>query len=370
MKITFLLPGYPTVPSGGFRVIYNYANGLVERGHSVCVVHPLTLEEKDSLSLLALLRRSWGHLAVTQPCFTRRRLKWQQVDSRVKMVYLRGLPLEQTIPDADAIIATAWETAPYVFEYSSKKGVKFHYVADYERWYAASDAERAQMRSAFNLPLIKLAMSRSSAEICTDRNTQENASHIVPLGIDQTLYRVKELIHKRPANLVGMAYRPAEFKGAADGLQAARRAKAAVPELKLILFGSSSRPKNLLPWMQYIRSPNSEEVVRLYNQVAIFLVSSWAEGWGLPGMEAMACGAALCSTDTGGVREYARHRHTALISPPQEPDLLADNLIQLLKDPVLRCRIAVAGNRAISQFTWNRSTSIFEALLTHYVRNS
>src|SRR5687768_12298160 len=45
MRINFLLPFYPKLPIGGFKVHYEYANRLAERGHSVSVLHPCTVEE-------------------------------------------------------------------------------------------------------------------------------------------------------------------------------------------------------------------------------------------------------------------------------------------------------------------------------------
>ena len=45
--VTFLLPGGGSAPVGGFKVAYEYANGLAQRGWKVRVVRPciLTLEE-------------------------------------------------------------------------------------------------------------------------------------------------------------------------------------------------------------------------------------------------------------------------------------------------------------------------------------
>ena len=39
VRVTFVLPGAGSVPVGGFKVVYEYANRLSERGHTVTVVH-------------------------------------------------------------------------------------------------------------------------------------------------------------------------------------------------------------------------------------------------------------------------------------------------------------------------------------------
>jgi glycosyltransferase involved in cell wall biosynthesis len=71
----------------------------------------------------------------------------------------------------------------------------------------------------------------------------------------------------------------------------------------------------------------------------------------------------LVSTDNGGVREYAEHEVTALLSPPKNPEALAQNIVRLLENDDLRIRIAKAGHERIQQFTWERSTDLLEQFL-------
>ena len=42
MKICFCLPGFSRVPEGGFKVVYEYANKLVSRGHEVSIVFAIS----------------------------------------------------------------------------------------------------------------------------------------------------------------------------------------------------------------------------------------------------------------------------------------------------------------------------------------
>jgi glycosyltransferase involved in cell wall biosynthesis len=77
----------------------------------------------------------------------------------------------------------------------------------------------------------------------------------------------------------------------------------------------------------------------------------------------MACGAALVSTDNGGVRAYAKHSETALLSPPHEPQALAANVLMLLRDPAQRLALAQRGHEAIQRFTWSEATDAIERIL-------
>jgi glycosyltransferase involved in cell wall biosynthesis len=77
----------------------------------------------------------------------------------------------------------------------------------------------------------------------------------------------------------------------------------------------------------------------------------------------MACGAALVSTDNGGVRAYADNEKTALLSPPKDPGALAANILRLLENRDLRLQLASAGHQRMQQFTWDRAVTHFESVL-------
>ena len=80
----------------------------------------------------------------------------------------------------------------------------------------------------------------------------------------------------------------------------------------------------------------------------------------------MACGAALVSTEHGGIRAYAEHEKTALLSPAKDVGSLTDNIYRLISDIDLRHKIARAGYGHIQKFTWDLATSsILRTLLIH-----
>jgi glycosyltransferase involved in cell wall biosynthesis len=92
-------------------------------------------------------------------------------------------------------------------------------------------------------------------------------------------------------------------------------------------------------------------------------VPSHFEGWGLPAVEAMACGCALATADNGGCRDYAHDGTTALVVPPGEPARLAGAIDRLLRDQALRLRLAEAGRQEALRFTWDDAAARLEQLL-------
>ena len=73
----------------------------------------------------------------------------------------------------------------------------------------------------------------------------------------------------------------------------------------------------------------------------------------MPAMEAMMCGTALVTTDTGGSRDYALNEETALVSPIKNPEALAKNLIRVLTNDSLRLQLGEKGYQKIQQFSWD-----------------
>jgi glycosyltransferase involved in cell wall biosynthesis len=115
--------------------------------------------------------------------------------------------------------------------------------------------------------------------------------------------------------------------------------------------------------MVFKKNVSEEQLVRIFNQSKIFLCSSLAEGFAFPPAEAMACGCAVVSTDCGGIREYAVHEVNALLSPPGNPQALAENIIRLLEDNELRVKLAKTSHQQIKRFTWDTATRRFEDAL-------
>ena len=70
----------------------------------------------------------------------------------------------------------------------------------------------------------------------------------------------------------------------------------------------------------------------------------------MPAMEAMASGCAVVTTDTGGSRDYAIDRETALVSTPKDVEGLANNLTTVLDDQQLKIRLAKTGQKKIMEF--------------------
>lgn len=344
---------YLNVPSGGFKVVYEYANRLNRRGHRVTVIHPRNVSVTDGLAE-QVKARLWRYKiqANNHPL-----IPWFKVDAEIRMDLVTDLR-EQFIPNGDAIFATAHETAFPVSSYSSKKGRKFFLIQSHETW---NEQERSA-QAIWKLPLHKVVISRHLVRQADDLGESVRTSYI-PNGLDFSIFNLTIPIPDRAAPRIGMLAHPNEAKGMKDGIQALQSVKESVPDLQAVLFGTESRCGDVPEWIEYVQRPSQCELVELYNSCQIFLNPSWTEGWGLPAAEAMACGCALVSADNGGVSEFAIDEENALIAPVKCPELLAEKIMRLLSDDALRIALAMAGHQSIQKFTWDRAVDSLEQLL-------
>ncbi|MGD2102299.1 MAG: glycosyltransferase [Acidimicrobiia bacterium] len=106
---------------------------------------------------------------------------------------------------------------------------------------------------------------------------------------------------------------------------------------------------------------DQEHMAEEYSKAEIFVVGSRHEGFGQPGLEALACGVPLVTTDNGGSREYAIDRETALVVPPDDPDAMARAITELREDEGLAHRLSRQGLELVEdRFSWERSALEFE----------
>ncbi len=93
----------------------------------------------------------------------------------------------------------------------------------------------------------------------------------------------------------------------------------------------------------------------LYSGAACFVFPSLYEGFGLPILEAMACGAPVACSNVSSMPEVASE--AALLFDPVDPGDIANALAQLLTDETLRQRLSAAGRVRASMFTWERTAA-------------
>jgi glycosyltransferase involved in cell wall biosynthesis len=97
-----------------------------------------------------------------------------------------------------------------------------------------------------------------------------------------------------------------------------------------------------------------EDLSALYSSCRVFVYPSLYEGFGLPPLEAMACGAPVVASHVPSVMEAAG-RDAARVVNPMDVGGLARELVHLLSDENERRHLSALGRERASQFTWERT---------------
>jgi glycosyltransferase involved in cell wall biosynthesis len=147
------------------------------------------------------------------------------------------------------------------------------------------------------------------------------------------------------------------------------------PEVRLVVVGARKGPGDALG--ATIAQLGLERVVRftgfvpeaelaaLYAGAVVFAYPSLYEGFGLPILEAMACGTPVVTANRSSLPEVAGD--AALLVDPLDPTALADALGRVLDDQQLAERLRVAGVGRARQFQWHRAVDatieVYESVL-------
>lgn len=109
--------------------------------------------------------------------------------------------------------------------------------------------------------------------------------------------------------------------------------------------------------MQIVKPTSDYDIATIYKSSDIFISTSWWEGFGLPPLEAMACGCAVICSKSGGVNEFAKEDENCLMFQPKDEEELKKQFYKLLEDKENRKQLVAHGLNTVENFTWEDSAN-------------
>ncbi|HMO56631.1 MAG TPA: glycosyltransferase family 1 protein [Roseiflexaceae bacterium] len=106
---------------------------------------------------------------------------------------------------------------------------------------------------------------------------------------------------------------------------------------------------------QLLIRPSRADLIALYNTAEVFVFPSWYEGFGIPILEAMACGAPVIISDNGPMPEVAGG--AALLMHVEDDAALAVHLTRLLTEPEFAGRQRERGFARAAEFSWRKTAA-------------
>ncbi len=231
------------------------------------------------------------------------------------------------------------------------------------RWYAFT---RMQTRVCQKIQRIITVSESSKEDISHDHKVDINKIHVVPIGIDTDFFAPQTDIERIPGRIVSTASADVPLKGQKFLLEAIAKVRDEFPHVHLELVGkqregsTTAETLNQLGLDDIVRFNQGisyEELVNLLASAEVAIVPSLYEGFSIPAIEALSCGAPLIASTGGALPEVAGpHLETCLAVPPGDSDALADQIKYAFQNPDLCRKIGLAGRqRVIEKWSWRES---------------
>jgi len=324
------------------QVAHDLANALVDRGHSVTV---FTYDPRPRGA-------RYGTAAIAG-----RRLVSTWLGRRMTMGYLGNvLALTVDYRPFDAIIAHG---DSLLLPLAGKPVVRIMHGSAIEEARAATSVGRALLQSGVYVQeLLTAWLQRGTVGV--SRNTRRFnpfIRHVIPNGVDLEVFRPEPARRSRRPTLLCV--------GALTGRKRGRWLldlfdqviRPALPDAELHMV---SMPGPAVHGVTYHVGIATEALARLYQSAWIYVSPSTYEGFGVPYIEALACGTPVVATPNPGSREVLEGGRLGRLVPD---DQFAETVCALLTDERARHSLAREGLSRVEAYDIRRTAQSYEALL-------
>jgi glycosyltransferase involved in cell wall biosynthesis len=238
-------------------------------------------------------------------------------------------------------------------------------------WAAERGMPRAYRRTGFH------AISESTRDDLAARGIPADQIRVIHPGVDTARFHPPADDRRmNPATFVYLG-RLKRYKGVETAIRALVEARAAGPDLRLLVAGQGDdRPRlerlarelGVGESVRFLGFVDEKEKLRLLRESAANVFPSPKEGWGITVMEAAACGTPSLASDSPGLRDSVRHGETGWLVPHGESAPLAARMLELAGNPGLVGRLGAAARRWAEQHSWEGAAAATLAHLEELVR--
>ena len=346
VNICFILPRFSKHIYGGYKMVYEYANRMYIRGHNVSILF-INKGVFQNYSLPRLLKCMGAYIE------TQVEPRWFELDKHIKKISGLNRNISKKVESIDVAIATSIDTVDYVF-HMFPQALKVYYIQDFENW----NRSKEEVVNSYKMGMKNIVISNWLESIVNQYS--DRPCIVIKNPIDIDIYTSKIPIDKRAIHSISFLYHKGAHKGIKYLLQSINILKEKYPDLQVYAFGNAEKDQDLPYYVNYIKCANQLQTVNIYNSSTVFLCASINEGYGLTGLEAMACGTVLVSTSYGGVLEYANNGYNSLLSPIKDVESLVNNVCKVFDDEKLRTQLSQNGIETVKRgFNWDDAVNRF-----------
>lgn len=311
--------------SGGVKVILQQADLLAGRGHHVSIACPLPPPP------------------------------WRQVEAEFVVTAAEELP---SLPEVDVVVATYWTTIPAALESRCKQVV--HFCQGFEGAFTHNRSEHPLIEELYRQPIPALVVSPHLGTLLAERFGRP--SRWVPQPLE-SFWRPRPRLgpHRRPRVLVLSPFE-IEWKGVETALRTVlelRRGGLEPVLVRISQWPSSGEELALLAPDEFHHLLTPREVARQMRRGDLLLAPSWEqEGFGLPVLEAMACGLPVVASRISSFESFASG--AAILVPVGDVEAFADAARHALGGRRTWRALRRAGLAAAARFSEERTAAAAE----------
>ena len=328
------------------QVAHDLANALVDRGHGVTV---FTYDPRPSDA-----RYQTGPLPGRAFVMT-----W--LGRRVAMGYLGNvLALGPRYGGFDVILAHG---DSLLLPLSGKPVVRVMHGSALEEAISSASPGRAMLQAGVYLQELATAMLQRGTVAVSANSRRFNPfiHRVIPDGIDLRVFHPDPRVRSQCPSLLFVG----ALKGRKRGSWLLERfeqvIRPAFPDAELHMVTTPGRP---VAGVTYHTGIAAEALVRLYQYAWVYASPSSYEGFGLPYVEALACGTPVVATSNPGSREVLDDGRFGLLVSDEE---FVPEVCRLLADAGARRRVAREGLVRASQYDITRAAALYEGVIEELV---
>jgi glycosyltransferase involved in cell wall biosynthesis len=326
LRVTYVLPGHTL--TGGMKMLIEQMRQLKRRGHTVQAVF-----------------RGPAGSPVMPP--------WADLRADVEVLVDEGKPIAAALPPSDVVVAGWFNLieelagSPYPVLYW-EQGHEFLF-GDVPPTASGAHWDQVFLRSMFR-PVALAGVSGVVREVLAGKFGRRCG--LVPNGIDTERFRPGPAL---PAEgrvlLVGNPRQ--EFKGFEVALYALGKVFERMPQVRVTWVCQAKPAVCEVPFpLEFVVNPPQERLPDLYRAHDVLLFTSWYEAFGMPPLEAMACGVPVVATNSLGVETYARPGENCLLADPGDVDSLAWGVLEVLRGTGVAATLREGALRTAAEFSW------------------
>lgn len=319
---------------GGSKIIMQHCNKLVERGHRATIV-----------------------CHFPKPT-------WFPLSERVGFVHAPfGEVLGEYIPRCDVIVATYWKEIYECVEQKLAPVVYFEQGDSHLFEPESYGVERmSHIKKQISLAPFVYTVSSFAAEKLKEIFNAE--AEVIPNALDKTVFFADKDTEEDKENKITITTIGSEnipFKCIYNIVIAVQILIKLGYNIEFIWISPDS-PSALTTIPVKINLPQGE-IGNCLRRSDIYICASLYESFCLPVLEAMSCGAAVVTTDNGGIRDFVEDGNNAIVINKNNIADMVDKVAMLIDNPELREKLIENARKTACIFDWD---SVADRLLDYY----